>query len=684
MSQPNVGDVTTSSTISVSVDTDTDYSNGVSQTGSVADQNINAAATNNIVITSSSMSSKYIRAQQNIVVGFTFAAAGKLSGGRNVYFVLPASYAIWIQRSGSLTTTNCLLTASGSSTNLATACVFISQRILKITSSTDAGTSYTITLNGIKASPFMPSGLQNSIRFYIYLTAAANEAAISDYSYQDKTSALSLIQNNALIDLSWISYTVNQNGAALGLTQTASPTVNVFIGYFTCITEIRQALYPSNYKSSLSFSISNQPVGGQFVVLPTNVINLGYATQYIRLAASSTVATGLYNLQFTKTGDTSNYYTDFPPLTVIVQNTQCALTTKEPSYTIPLGGYSLPIIIEAFNCVPMSGINFTVAFNSSEVTLHPDLSNTYIDSTSKDGRVYMVLRHNGILTAGASITMTITISGTDAASYKAVPAVSLTLISTSVITIPSALALPNPTTSLNTATFNLQCSVASTVYWGLGIYPSLLNTGALGFQARIVSGGTGLLSNFTEKEDYYWEVYGVEYMSIANQMIVKTVYGLKSNTNYLFKYFCVNQRNQISDGQIVQFNSTDNGAYLMKVLMTFTGSISYGQFNDLACSLAQNFQIPYSRIYTEAISYCGNTNTIFYSSTGSMMLDAANSNNQFIYNFYIIPDYNLQQDSTNLNIRQQLSSQSFSTQIITSTNNFINLPTLVQMQTYHC
>lgn len=63
------------------------------------------------------------------------------------------------------------------------------------------------------------------------------------------------------------------------------------------------------------------------------------------------------------------------------------------------------------------------------------------------------------------------------------------------------------------------------------------------------------------------------------------------------------------------------------------------------------------------------------------MLNSANSNNQYIYNFYIIPDYNLQQDSTNLNIRQQLSQQSFSTQIITSTANFAALPTLVQMQT---
>ncbi|CAN5951124.1 unnamed protein product [Sphagnum jensenii] len=188
----------------------------------------------------------------------------------------------------------------------------------------------------------------------------------------------------------------------------------------------------------------------------------------------------------------------------------------------------------------------------------------------------MVLRHFGILKAGMSITMSIAISGTNAASDGTISVVSLTLISLSVVTIPSATTLNNPTLNFNTTSFNLQCSVASTIYWGVGIYPSILNTGALGFQARIVWQGLGLMSNFTELQDSYWEVYGVQYMAIANQLINMTVYGLKSNSNYLFKYFCVNQNNQISSGQIVQFNSTNNGAYLMKVLINFAGNITYG------------------------------------------------------------------------------------------------------------
>lgn len=211
----------------------------------------------------------------------------------------------------------------------------------------------------------------------------------------------------------------------------------------------------------------------------------------------------------------------------------------------------------------------------------------------------MVFKHTQTtLVAGNTITISFTVAGTDAASYGTIPNIILTLVAQSIITKPLATALTSPTLGLGTASFNLQCSVASTIYWGLGIYPSILNIGALGFQARIISGGTGLQTNFTESMDFYWEVYGVEYVSIANSQISKTVYGLKSNSNYLFKYFCVNQLSQISDGQLISFTSTDNGAYLMKILMTFTGKITYGQFNDLACSLAENFVIPYQRVYT--------------------------------------------------------------------------------------
>jgi hypothetical protein len=113
----------------------------------------------------------------------------------------------------------------------------------------------------------------------------------------------------------------------VALTQEAQGTVYIYLGYYSRVIEIRQSTYPANFMTSLSFAISNQ-VTGNFLILPASTVNLGYTTSYIRIAALSTVATGLYSFQFTKSGDTNTHYTEFPPLNVIVQNTMCSLSTK--------------------------------------------------------------------------------------------------------------------------------------------------------------------------------------------------------------------------------------------------------------------------------------------------------------------------------------------------------------------
>jgi hypothetical protein len=109
------------------------------------------------------------------------------------------------------------------------------------------------------------------------------------------------------------------------------------------------------------------------------------------------------------------------------------------------------------------------------------------------------------------------------------------------------------------------------------------------------------------------------------QVLSKNVYSLKSNTNYIFKYYCKNQMGLISDGQSVNFTSLNYGAYLMKVSITFRNSITYGQYHDLSCSLAENFQIPYERVMTEVMSYCNNKNYIFYSQDSSVIANEADS-----------------------------------------------------------
>jgi hypothetical protein len=412
---------------------------------------------------------------------------------------------------------------------------------------------------------------------------------------------------------------------------------------------------------------------------------LGKPLAYFRISGAS-APPGLYTLVFTKSGDTNNRYTTIPPLTLVVQNTLCALTTDAATYTLPIGGSTLPILINAINCIPTNNITIGLTFTgsgNSEFSVNNDLSSLLLTSASVDGQIYIIVKHRaGSLVAGSSVTGVFNITGPNSAFYANIPSITLTLVdSTTFQTFPTATAPASPTLNANTATLQLQCSQASLVFWGIGVYPSILNYAAVDFEARIISGGNGLQTNFSEANDYFAKVYGIR-QGTTMQVITKTLYHLQSNTNYLFKYFCVNQLGHISDSQSINFTSANYGAYLMKVEVTFRGSITYGQYNDLACSMAQNFIIPFTRVLTEAMSYCGNTPYTFYASSSAMMLNQPDSNGWYIYGFYIEPDYTLASDATNGNIRNQLSVSTAATTIITSTNNYINLPSLVQMQTY--
>lgn len=84
---------------------------------------------------------------------------------------------------------------------------------------------------------------------------------------------------------------------------------------------------------------------------------------------------------------------------------------------------------------------------------------------------------------------------------------------------------------------------------------------------------------------------------------------------------------------------------------------------------------------TEAMSYCNHKTYVFYSSDNSKIANEADSSGEYIYNFYILPDYNIPGDTTNINVRNSLSLHSFTSTIITKTANYLSLPELVQMQT---
>jgi len=68
----------------------------------------------------------------------------------------------------------CIFTATGQTTNQASNCIFISKRILKVTSNAIATTRlFTLTVGNINSPSAVPSGKFNEFKFKIYMPNAA-------------------------------------------------------------------------------------------------------------------------------------------------------------------------------------------------------------------------------------------------------------------------------------------------------------------------------------------------------------------------------------------------------------------------------------------------------------------------------------------------------------------------------
>jgi hypothetical protein len=191
--QPKAANITGTSYISITVDLDTDYSNGATYYSQILDSAPTTMSSDVITINSATLSSRFIRTAQTITIGFS-TSSSKFAVSKNLYLYMPASYATWIQRGSTLAVGSaCSLTVNGTSTNIATACSYISQRVLKIGAGSTAATNFILTLTGVMSTPFLPTDLYNQIRFEIFLSTSSLESDMISYTYQDRSSSLSLM-----------------------------------------------------------------------------------------------------------------------------------------------------------------------------------------------------------------------------------------------------------------------------------------------------------------------------------------------------------------------------------------------------------------------------------------------------------------------------------------------------------
>jgi hypothetical protein len=271
--------------------------------------------------------------------------------------------------------------------------------------------------------------------------------------------------------------------------------------------------------------------------------------------------------------------------------------------------------------------------------------------------------------------MTISIGGTNAASYASPITVPITMVN-NFTTYPSASSLGSVQVRGTSASFTMQCSEPSTMFWAVGAYPSLAGLLSLAIQNNLTLSGNGLRSNSSDPANPYHLVYGVSYNSVS-QPVSLTLSRLFANSYYQLVYYCVNQMGAISNAASSVFSTPPNGAYLMKLNLTFSSMLTFKQYNDLACALATALPAPAARVWVENAGYCGNYPFPQYSF--SDLPNKTNSSGKFSYGFYLLPDYQASSDSLNSQALQVLSRSQFSSNLISLVPDAYNLPTLASL-----
>ncbi len=121
---------------------------------------------------------------------------------------------------------------TGQITNLATSCVYISKRILKIAVSASPSTLFTLTLMKVMSPSKLPEGKYNQYRFKIFCSDAS-ENYITYYSFTDYSKELTLYPDTQLIDLSWYNQQMVSANPLITLSEMSVNVITIKIGYYS-------------------------------------------------------------------------------------------------------------------------------------------------------------------------------------------------------------------------------------------------------------------------------------------------------------------------------------------------------------------------------------------------------------------------------------------------------------------
>lgn len=425
ITQPASGQLKTD--IWIGIDDNAELSDGLLETGFIADTQPISQPITPLLVTHAAISSSFIRSQHSIALNVSLPAATVVAG-QAVYLELLSDFARLIERNF-VPGCQVLNVAESPAVNYASSCQFISKKRLKIVLATDAANAaasqtYAINVTNIPTPFKLPDEVKNAVQFLVFL-AAANEESITHLGVRYRAPVVSYELNSQVTALQWNIYEqyLDLTGSVVNGFLGCDQQVDVFVGYFKRTLELVN-IKGQTFDTDFDFHF---PAAGELFALRPNAsrfaVQTGYGSTKFDLAAQRTTSPGIYIIQGQKLagGDIFAQYSEIPPILAFVRKDQCLVNAAYQIYYIPTGGQSLPIILDFFNCFPVDDIAVAVSFDPDNLLQTDDAfqSSRLNSSVASDTRIIFTVREKtGVtLTPGQQVKMAFDISGTNSPSY---------------------------------------------------------------------------------------------------------------------------------------------------------------------------------------------------------------------------------------------------------------------------
>jgi hypothetical protein len=644
--------------IGVTLDLDSDPTNGVSEWAEVLDTNpITTTTILPLLISEYSNSNPNTRTNTEIKINLNIPKDTIVKDSR-VYVEFPSIFDDSLLLISSVTC-NLYRISDLTAANLVQNCTLIRNRRVRIFTNADSGNTvdniYVLTLSGIP-TPAKPT--INAPNWVTVFIAGANEDSVTHRTVPGYINASRVIYsheaNKQVPD--WF-FRNNVGGLS-----SVDGNLEVAIGTYRSDVILR-----SPTVADVSY---NYALGGEFIsnlaIWPSNLrVVFGERDSRFRVGAKANAIQGRYLVTTSKSNEQNgNKQIPIPTLPILVRNLTCSVNSNNDNIKVPAGGFSLPIIFDFADCMPVTDVQVDANFTDPDkynISFGPEVSNTLaseklvFESWNNTRVSFIVKSFNASQKAGLKTKIGFSLSGTNKDSYIAPRVVNVELVDNTAYNVAPTVTTLSASAVAGQVTLNLACSATGNLFFAIGTNPDI----------QTISVGTIKNATFARKlsltprdpMDPWWRVHG--FISQAGTTAVSVVIpGVKSAALYYAVAYCQNQMDIPSSNNLkTSWNQTDNGGRVAKATLVFNATLTQDQQKDIACALANLLKVPQNTVMTQDGVFCSTLRRL-QTSNSSNSSNSTNSTpvvqQNVSYSWFVLPDYAGVSSTIHTNLQSQM------------------------------